>query len=130
MLDVDPERTSAIVLSGNPVRRASSDDYSSFLVFSPGETEQSYTFSAVDDAVDEDDKRVNVGFTDLPGGVSVGIPRRAFVDIGDNDKPETVVASFSDAAINVKEGNHVTLGVRLDQPAEQQINDIPLVWEY
>ena len=60
----------------------------------------------------------------------MGIPRRAFVDIGDNDRPETVEASFSEAAIDLREGRGETLGVALDQPAERQINGIQLVWEF
>ena len=131
VLDVDPERTLVIALSGNPVRGASSDDFSipAFVVFSPGETEQSYTFTAVDDTVDDDDERVNVEFTDLPGGVSVGIPRRAFVDIGDNDRPETVEASFNYATLDRGEGSSITLGVALDQPAERSVT-VPLAWEF
>ena len=132
VLDVDPERTLVIALTGDPVRGASDDDYTipAFVVFSPGETEQSYTFTAVDDAVDDDDERVNVSFSNLPGGVSVGIPRRAFVDIGDNDKPETVEASFNYATLDLREGSGQTLGVALDQMAERQINGIQLVWEF
>ena len=49
VLDVDPERTLVIALTGDPVRGASDDDYRipAFVVFSPGETEKSYTFTAV-----------------------------------------------------------------------------------
>ncbi len=131
VLDVDPERTLVVALSGVPVRGASSDDFSipAFVVFNPGETEQSYTFHAVDDTVDDDDERVNVEFTDLPGGVSVGIPRRAFVDIGDNDKPETVEASFNYATLDRGEGSSITLGVALDQPAERSVT-VPLAWDF
>ena len=131
VLDVDPERTLVIALSGDPVRGASSDDYSipDFVVFSPGETEQSYIFTAVDDTVDDDDERVNVGFTDLPSGVSVGIPRRAFVDIGDNDKPEIVEVSINYATLDLREGNSVTLGLVLNEPAERNIS-VSLAWEF
>ncbi len=131
VLDVDPERTLVVALSGDPVRGASSDDYTipAFVVFNPGDTEQSYTFHAVDDTVDDDGERVNVGFTNLPGGVSVGIPRRAFVVIGDNDRPETVVASFNHAAIDLGEGNSVSLGVALNEPAERNIT-VPRAWEF
>ena len=131
VLDVDPERTLVIALSGDPVRGASNDDFSipAFVVFNPGETEKEYSFTAVDDTVDDDDERVNVGFTDLPGGVSVGIPRRAFVDIGDNDKPETVEASFNYATLDRGEGSSITLGVALDQPAERSVT-VPLAWEF
>ena len=137
LLDMDPERTLVIALTGNPVRGASSDDYTipAFVIFSPGETEQAYTFTAVDDTIDDDGvvhdhERVNVGFTDLPAGVSVVVPRRAFVDIVDNDRPETVYVSFADAAVNLSEGGSKTLGVRLNEPPERQVNDIPLVWEF
>ena len=99
------------------------------MVFSPGETEKEYTFTAVDDTVDDDDERVNVSFTDLPGGVSVGIPRRAVVDIRDNDKPETVEASFNYATLDRGEGSSITLGVALDQPAERSVT-VPLAWEF
>ena len=131
VLDVDPERTLVVALTGVPVRGASDDDFTipAFLVFNPGETEQSYTFHAVDDTVDDDDERVNVEFTDLPGGVSIGIPRRAFLDIGDNDKPETVEASFNYATLDRGEGSSITLGVALDQPAERSVT-VPLAWEF
>ena len=131
VLDVDPERTLVVALTGDPVRGASSDDYTipAFVVFNPGETEQSYTFHAVDDTVDDDDERVNVELTDLPGGVSVVVPRRAFVDIVDNDKPETVEASFNNATLDRGEGSSITLGVALDQPAERSVT-VPLAWEF
>ncbi|MDE2844544.1 MAG: cadherin-like beta sandwich domain-containing protein, partial [Chloroflexota bacterium] len=140
LLDQDPERTLVIGLSGKGVRGATSDDYTipAFVIFSPGETEQTYTFTAVDDTIDDDGvgqgvdhERVEVSFTDLPGGVSVGIPRRAFVNIVDNDKPETVYVSFTHSTISLAEGSRASgLGVRLNEPPERQISNILLVWEY
>ena len=140
LLDQDPLRTLVVGLSGKGVRGATSDDYTipAFVIFSPGETEQTYTFTAVDDTIDDDGvgqgvdhERVEVSFTDLPGGVSVGIPRRAFVNIVDNDKPETVYVSFTHSTISLAEGSRASgLGVQLNEPPERQISNIPLVWEY
>ena len=130
VLDVDPERTLTIPLSPTEDKGATSDDYSGvpdYLTFGPGETEKEFTFTAVDDSVDDDDERVWVGFGALPEGVGVVVPRRARVEIGDNDIPETVTVSFEHATYEVSEGDQINFKVKLSDAPERSFS-IPFVW--
>ena len=50
------------------------------MTFASGDTEQSFTFSATDDSVDDDDESVLLGFgTPLPAGVTAGTNNEATV---------------------------------------------------
>ena len=83
-LSADPERTVTIPLAATEQGGATSADYSvpTGVTFNAGDTEQTITFSATQDEVDDDDESVLLAFgTSLPSGVSAGTPHEATVTI-------------------------------------------------
>ena len=113
-LSADPERTVTIPITKANQDGASSADYSvpSSVVFASGETEKSITFTAVDDALNDDGERVQLGFGSLPDRVSAGAPAETTVNITDDDVP-AVTVSFEYAAYTVAEGGTVEVTVTL-----------------
>ena len=75
-----------------PIQRtnqgASDSDYSGVhtsVTFGPTDTEKTITFTATDDAEDDDGESVDLTFVNLPTGVSTGSPSTTTVTITDND---------------------------------------------
>ena len=95
------------------------------LTFGPTDTEKSFTFTATDDAEDDDGESVKLTFVDLPDGVSVGTPAETTVSITDDDVP-SVEVSFEQNSYTVAEGSGVTVKVRLSAEPERTV-DITLV---
>ena len=92
------------------------------LTFGSADTEQSFTITAVDDAVDDDGESVKLSFgTALPAGVLAGEPAAATVAITDGD----VTVSFGQANYAVAEGESVTVTVKLSEAPGRQV-EIPL----
>ena len=86
------------------------------LTFAADVTEQSFTFAAVDDRVDDDGESVVLGFNMLPDRVEAGAPATATVTIADND---TAGVTVSAGSVDVGEGGTRTYTVVLDsQPSE------------
>ena len=123
-LDADPERTVTIPIVKTDQGGATSDDYSSVpttVTFTSGETEQTFTFTAASDDVDDDDESVRLGFgATLPTGVSAGDPNEATVSITDDDVP-SVSVSFEQATYTVAEGSSVQVKVTLDADPERTV---------
>ena len=97
-LDADPERTVAIPVTATGQDGATSSDYSGVpanVTFDAGDTSKTFTFSADDDALDDDDEEVLITFGTLPTGVSAGTVKETLVSITDDDDPEVKV-SFAD----------------------------------
>ena len=95
------------------------------VTFDDGETEQTFTFTAASDDVDDDDESVRLGFgATLPTGVSAGDPNEATVSITDDDVP-SVSVSFEQAIYTVAEGSSVQVKVTLDADPERTVT-IPL----
>ena len=105
-----------VTLSANPERPvdipliltnqgASSDDYSGVpasVTFNAGDIEKSFTFTATDDAEDDDGESVKLTFdSPLPDGVSVGTDETT-VSITDDDDP-SVEVSFEHSTYTVAE---------------------------
>ena len=115
-LSADPEREVAILLSHDPQGNTGSDDYSGVpgsLVFQIGDTENSFTFSATADDIDDDGESVALGFGTLPDDVSAGTT--ATVSITDDD---TAGVTVSETALSIDEGGSDTYTVVLDtQPS-------------
>ena len=89
-LSADPGRQVTIPLTTTNQGGASDADYSGVpasVVFESGVTEQSFTFTATDDTVDDDGKSVTLGFGTLPAGVMAGTPSTATVSIVDDEVP-------------------------------------------
>ena len=79
-------------------------DYSgvpSSVTFDAGETSKSFTFSATQDTVDDDDESVQLGFGSLPDTrVSTGTPDTTTINITDDDVP-AVTVQFSQGSYTV-----------------------------
>ena len=90
-LSEDPERTVTIPISTTNQDGASNGDYSGVpanLTFVPGDTEETISFTATQDTLDEDDESVKLTFGNtLPTGVSASGTTEATVSITDDDVP-------------------------------------------
>ena len=82
------------------------------LTFAADVTEQSFTFTAVDDRVDDDGESVVLSFGTLPSGVSAGEPSTATVTIADNDTAGVTVVP--DTGLSFDEDGTATYTVVLD----------------
>ena len=113
-LSADPERTVTIPIVTMGQDGATDADYSGVpdsVTFISGETEQTFTFTAVQDTVDDEGESVLLGFgPDLSGGVSAGTPDETTLTITDDDPPEV---SFGQSAYTVAEGGTVSVEVKL-----------------
>ena len=75
------------------------------VTFESGETEQSFTFSAEADDVDDDGESVKLGFGTLPAGVTSGATAESTVSITDDDDPQVTV-SFGAFVLYGSRGRH------------------------
>ncbi|MCY3913487.1 MAG: fibronectin type III domain-containing protein, partial [Chloroflexi bacterium] len=128
-LSADPERTVEIPLTTTNLGGASNGDYSGVpakVTFTSGETEQTFTFSATSDSVDDDGESVRLGFgASLPARVTAGTPDTATVSITDDDDP-AVTVSFGQATYTVAEGTDETVALRLSADPERTV-EVPLL---
>ena len=102
VLDTDPERDVSISIAASGGGGASDADYSvvpSEVAFAAGETAQTITVTATDDAEDDDGESVllEIG-TGLPDRVTAGSVNSTTVSITDNDEAEPVDPTDSDVA--------------------------------
>ena len=119
-LNTDPERTAVIPLEIT-LQDATTADYAgvpSSVTFSPGETVKEIT--ATDGDIDDDDETVELGFGEVPPGVSEGSPNTATVTIADNNDP-AVTVSFDSATYAVTEGWTVDVVVTLNANPERTV---------
>ena len=125
-LSADPERSVTVTLTATNQDDATSGDYSipASVTFDSGETSKTFTFSAVDDSVDDDGESVLLSFGMLPTLVSAGTPATTTVRIADDDDP-AVTVSFGRAAYTVAEGGGVTVTVELSADPERSVT-VPL----
>ncbi|MDE0337568.1 MAG: hypothetical protein OXI80_07845, partial [Caldilineaceae bacterium] len=122
-LSADPERTVTIPIAKTNQGGATDADYSGVPVnvtFNSGDTEQSFTFTAVDDTVDDDDESVKLAFGTLPAGVTAGTTTEATVNITDDDGP-AVTVSYEQASYTVAEGASVSVKVTLSADPERTV---------
>ena len=127
-LNMNPERTVTIPITKTNKNGASNADYSGVpasVTFDDGDTEKSFTFSAVDDTVDDDGEQVLLGFgATLPAGVAAGAISEATVSIVDDDDP-AVTVSFDRSSYSVAEGSAVSVKVTLNMNPERTVT-IPI----
>ena len=127
VLSADPERTVTIPISKANQGGASSGDYSGVpanVTFNSGDTEKTFSFSATDDTVDDDDESVKLSFGNLPSRVSEGTNGETTVSITDDDDPQVRV-SFEQSSYAVAEGDSVTVKVVLSADPERTVT-IPI----
>ena len=89
VLDADPKRTVTVPVTWDGQDGATAADFSGVpesVVFSRGETEKAFTFSALTDDVVDDRESVKLTFGTLPTGVSAGTPAEAVVSIDDTTR--------------------------------------------
>ena len=125
-LSADPERTVTIPLTATGQNGADTADYSvpTGVTFNAGDTEQTITFSATQDTVDDDDESVLLAFDTLPSGVSAVAPNQVTFNITDDDDPQVTVM-FGAADHTVPEGDTVEVTVSLSADPERTVT-IPL----
>ena len=126
-LSAAPERTVTIPLTTTNQSGATSADYSGVpagVTFQSGDTEKSFTFTAVQDTVNDDGESVKLGFGALPAGVTAGTRNEATVSIADNDDP-AITVRFEQASYTVAEGGSFTVKVQLNMNPERTVT-IPL----
>ena len=127
-LDAAPEREVTIRITAADQGGASASDYSGVpasLTFGATDTEKSFTFSATQDAVDDDGEGVGLAFGTLPAQVTGGTADEAVVSITDDDAPASVAVSFGQSTYSVAEGSEVTITVQLDDDPEKTVT-VPL----
>ena len=127
-LSADPERTVTIPITATGEGGADSADYSGVpdsVTFNKGETSKSFTFTATDDTVDDDDESVKLGFGTMPDAwVTAGTTDEATVAINDDDDPIVTVA-FGQDSHTVAEGASQSITVTLSADPERTVA-IPL----
>ena len=121
-LSADPERTVAIPITATPQDSASSADYSvpTSVTFNAGDMSKTITFTATQDAEDDDGESVLLAFGILPDGVSPGTRNETTVSITDDDDPQVTV-SFGQAAYTVAEGGTQSVTVTLSADPERTV---------
>ena len=85
-LSPDPERTVNIPITATEQGSATNADYSGVpasVTFDSGETQRSFTFTAIQDSVDDDGESVALNFGALPEAISEGMNSEATVTIAD-----------------------------------------------
>ena len=119
-LDKDPERTVDIPLTataqgGATAPGGTDPDYvapPASVMFTTGQTERTFTFSATQDPDDDDGEKVLLGFgTLLPARVSAGTPSETTVSITDDDGPGVNVTP---QMLRVVQGRSATYRVTLN----------------
>ena len=121
-LSADPERTVAIPITATPQDSASSADYTvpTSVTFNAGDMSKTITFTAAQDAEDDDGESVLLAFGILPDGVSPGTRNETTVSITDDDVPQVTV-SFGQAAYTVAEGGTQSVTVTLSADPERTV---------
>ena len=87
-LSADPKRQVVVPITATRQGTVTGADYSGVpanLTFESGETEKSFTFTAIHDTLDDDDESVRLTFGMLPPGVTGGTNSEAVVTITDDD---------------------------------------------
>ena len=88
-LSADPERTVVIPITAADQGGVTPADYSGVpgtVVFNSGDTSKTFTVTATQDTVDDDNESVLLGFGTMPEeGVTAGSPNQATVAITDDD---------------------------------------------
>ena len=125
-LSGDPERTVVIPIEKTDQGGATAADYSGVpgsVTFNSGDTAQTFTFAAEDDADNDDGESVRLSFGATPdAGVSEGSPNETTVTITDDNHPASVTVAFQSATYSVAEGNTVDITVTASEDPQRTIS--------
>ena len=122
-LSADPERTVVVPITHSPQSGADSPaDYTvpPSVTFNTGQMSKTFTFTAAQDEVDDDDESVRLSFGTLPPAVSLGTTTQATVTITDDDGPQVTVM-FGEATYTVAEGGTQSVTVALSADPERTV---------
>ena len=122
-LSADPERALTIGISTTPQGEATAADYTvpANVTFAPGETSATFTVTAENDSIDDDDESVELGFdSPLPAGVTEGSTTTATMALTDDDVPPVTV-EFTTASDTLREGESLTVTVTLNVDPERAL---------
>ena len=123
-LSADPERTVVIPIETANQDGADAADYSDVpenVTFNSGDTSQTFTFTATDDMLNDDEESVVLSFgSTLPPGVTKGTPATSLVSITDDDVPQLTV-QFAAASYTVAEGDTEMVTVTLSGYPERMV---------
>ena len=129
-VQLDPAASSAvtITLTEDPQGGATSADYDGVpgsVTFAAGETEQTFTVTALDDSVDDDDdgESVRLGFGPLPSGVQLGSPSTATVALVQDAGVTTWYVWFGESDYTVAEGGTARITLHLNAPWKPELNE-------
>ena len=138
-LSPEPDRMVTIPFDRRHEGGATSADYTGVpdsVVFNSGVTEQTFTVTAVNDTVNDDDEYIDLAFGMLPTGVAAGSPSETSIKITDDDFPDAVTVRFEKSSYNVAESddsttpdvfeNQVELTVTLSADPDRTVH-IPLI---
>ena len=138
-LSPEPDRMVTIPFDRRHEGGATSADYTGVpdsVVFNSGVTEQTFTVTAVNDTVNDDDEYIDLVFGMLPTGVTAGSPSETSIKITDDDFPDAVTVRFEKSSYNVAESddsttpdvfeNQVELTVTLSADPDRTVR-IPLI---
>ena len=128
------EEAAADPLFGGDINEyaSSATDYSgvpSTITFASDQTQRTFTFTATEEMVDDDDEIVEISFGDLPDRVTAdttvhsgeaGPREEVTISLGDNDDPPVEVR-FGSSTYSVTEGATVLVSVELDVAPERQV---------
>ena len=129
-LSAAPEREVVIPLTsaaanGATAQGAPGADYAGIPVsvtFAADETEKTFTVTATEDSLDDDDEGVTLSFgLVLPGGVTPGAQATATVSLTDNDDPGVTVAFDAANYEAVEGGAGVVVTVQLSAAPEREV---------
>ena len=126
-LSADPERTVTVPITATDQGGATSADYSDVpgsVTFQAGDMEKSFTFTAIQDSIDDDGESVRLTFGALPSQVTSGPTDEAMVTISDDDVPGVTV-NFEQATYVVAEGGTTTVKITLSADPERAVH-IPI----
>ena len=119
VLSKDPERQVVIPITKTEEGGITSADYSGVpasVTFNSGDTSSSFTFTATQDALQDDDESLRLDLGSLPDAVTAGTLKVTIVSIIDDDGPVRVVpvtVSFETNSYSVDEGSRVGVKVML-----------------
>ena len=122
-LSADPERKVIIPIGELRLGGAAPEDYSGVpgdVTFESGDTEMSFTFTALHDTVDDDGEQLRLTLAPLPAGVTGAAPYSAVFSITDDDDPQVEV-TISSSVTTVAEGGTATITVSLDKDPEREV---------
>ena len=129
ILSAAPERTVTVPLTVTRSGGAATADYTRIpasVTFLSGQRIATFTVTAIDDSVDDDDESITVGFGTLSDGVTAASPRTAQVLLVDNDDPPVTVRFGAASYMATEGGATATVQVALSGASQHDVS-VPLV---